>query len=157
MQKISTCLWFDNEAAEAAKYYCSIFKSSKILKTTHYTDANPDREGSVMTVLFEIEGREILALNAGPMFKFNEAISLMVDCKTQAEVDYYWDKLSAGGEEGPCGWLKDKFGLSWQITPSVLLEMTGDPDRNKAARAMRAMMKMKKIVIADIERAHAGK
>jgi len=157
MQKINSCLWFDDQAEEAAKYYCSIFKNSKILKTSYYSDAVPSKKGSVMTVLFELEGREFIALNAGPMFKFNEAVSFMIDCKTQAEVDYYWDKLSAGGEQQPCGWLKDKFGLSWQVTPTVLMEMTTDPDQKKAARAMEAMMKMKKIVIADIERAYAGK
>jgi predicted 3-demethylubiquinone-9 3-methyltransferase (glyoxalase superfamily) len=157
MQKVSTCLWFDSEAEEAAKYYCSIFKSSKLLKTNYYNEAVPSKKGTVMTVLFELEGREFIALNAGPMFKFNESVSFMIQCKSQAEVDYYWDKLSAGGEQQPCGWLKDKFGLSWQVTPTVLLEWTTDPDQKKAARVMAEMMKMKKIVIADLERAAAAK
>jgi predicted 3-demethylubiquinone-9 3-methyltransferase (glyoxalase superfamily) len=157
MQKITSFLWYDSEAEQAAKYYCSIFKNSKILKTNYYTEAVPSKKGTVMTVLFDLEGHEFVALNAGPMYKFNESVSFMVQCKSQAEVDYYWDKLSAGGEQQPCGWLKDKFGLSWQVTPTVLLELTTDPDQKKAARVMEAMMKMKKIIIADLERAAAAK
>lgn len=156
MQRITPFLWFDTQAEEAAKHYCSIFKSSKIVTTTHYGDAGPGPKGSVMTVVFQLDGQELIALNAGPMFKFNEAFSLSVDCKSQAEVDYYWEKLAAGGEEGPCGWVKDKFGLSWQVNPSRLAELYSDPDPKKAARAMRAMLKMRKIIIADLERAAAG-
>src|SRR5215467_3273744 len=144
-QKITTFLWFDNNAEEAANFYVSVFKNSRILETTHYTDAGPAPKGTVMTVEFELEGQQFTALNAGPTFKFNEAISLLVHCQSQEEVDYYWDKLTAdGGQESACGWLKDKYGLSWQITPDALLTLIKDSDPAKVQRAMQAMMTMKK-------------
>src|SRR5467141_1655581 len=154
-QKITTFLWFDGKAEEAANHYVSIFKNSKILGVARYGDAGPGPKGSVMTVQFQLEGRGFIALNGGPQFKFTEAISLLVNCETQKEVDELWSKLSAGGEEGPCGWLKDKFGLSWQIVPVALPELLGDPDREKAQRALAAMLKMQKIDIAELERAAA--
>jgi predicted 3-demethylubiquinone-9 3-methyltransferase (glyoxalase superfamily) len=157
MDKISTFFWFNTEAEEAARFYVSIFKNSKIDKITRYGDAGPGPKGSVMTVEFQLEGRDFIALNGGPHFKFNEAVSLSVDCKSQDEVDEYWDKLSRGGEEGPCGWLKDKFGLSWQINPSALGEMLADPDAAKAKRVMEAMLKMKKIEIPKLKDAYAGR
>ena len=157
-QKITPFLWFDNQAEEAAKFYTSVFKNSKINTITHYGKSGPGPEGSVMTVSFEIEDQTVTALNAGPAFKFNESFSFVVDCKSQEEVDMYWKKLTAdGGQESMCGWLKDKFGLSWQITPTRLIELITDKDTKKAQRAMDAMMKMKKIIIADIEKAAAGK
>lgn len=157
MPKISPFLWFDTQAEEAANLYTSIFPNSKILAVARYGDAGPGPKGSVMTVQFQLDGQEIIALNGGPIYKFTEAISLSVDCKTQEEVDRYWTKLTAsGGQEGPCGWLKDKFGLSWQITPSILGQMLSDTDRKKAARVMEAMMKMKKIDIAALKRAYEG-
>ena len=154
MQPITPFLWFDTQAEQAAKLYCSIFKNSKILTTTRYGEAGPGPKGSVMTVVFQLEGREFIALNGGPQYKFTEAISFVVNCKSQQEVDNYWKKLSEGGEEGPCGWLKDKYGLSWQITPTVLGEMLGDRDPKKAKRVMEAMLKMKKIDIAGLEQAY---
>jgi predicted 3-demethylubiquinone-9 3-methyltransferase (glyoxalase superfamily) len=151
MQKITPMLWFDNNAEDAVKFYTSVFKDAKITRIAHYSKGSPAPEGSVMTVEFELFGQEFVALNAGPMFKFNEAISFVVNCQDQQEVDYYWNKLTAdGGEESMCGWLKDKFGLSWQITPRILTELTAHPDKDKASRAMQAMMKMKKIDIAKI-------
>jgi predicted 3-demethylubiquinone-9 3-methyltransferase (glyoxalase superfamily) len=157
MQKITPFLWFDNEAEEAAKFYVSIFRNSKILKITHYGDAGPRPKGTVMTVLFQLKGQEFIALNGGPEFRFTEAISFSVICRTQAEVDMYWKKLSKGGQAGPCGWLKDKYGLSWQINPIVLGEMLDDPDPEKANRTMKAMLKMKKIDIKRLKQAYAGK
>ena len=154
MQPITPFLWFDTQAEQAAKLYCSIFKNSKILTTTRYGEAGPGPKGSVMTVVFQLEGREFIALNGGPQYTFTEAISFVVNCKSQQEVDNYWKKLSEGGEEGPCGWLKDKYGLSWQITPTVLGEMLGDRDPKKAKRVMEAMLKMKKIDIAGLEQAY---
>ena len=132
MPKISPFLWFDRQAEEAANFYIKIFKNSKILNITRYGEAGPGPKGSVMTIEFTLDGQEFIALNGGPHFKFNEAISFSVDCKTQEEVDMYWAKLSEGGEEQPCGWLKDKFGLSWQVNPTILGEMLGDPDPQKA-------------------------
>jgi predicted 3-demethylubiquinone-9 3-methyltransferase (glyoxalase superfamily) len=156
-KKITPFLWFDNNAEEAAKFYTSVFKNSKIMSTSRYGKGGPAPEGTVMTVSFDLEGQEITALNAGPLFKFNESFSFVVDCKSQEEVDEYWNKLTAdGGQESMCGWLKDKFGLSWQITPTRLIELVTDKDPKKAQRAMDAMMKMRKIVIADIEKAAAG-
>jgi predicted 3-demethylubiquinone-9 3-methyltransferase (glyoxalase superfamily) len=153
-QKITTFLWFDNNAEEAAKFYVSVFKNSRILETTRYTDAGPGPEGSVMTVSFELDGEQFTALNAGPQFKFTEAISLVVHCESQEEVDYFWDKLTAdGGQESDCGWLKDKYGLSWQITPDALIELIKDSDRAKVKRVMEAMMKMKKLDIKTLEQA----
>ena len=156
-QKITPFLWFDNQAEEAAKFYISIFRNSKILKIARNGDAGPGVKGTVMIVLFELNGQEFVALNGGPQFKFTEAVSFWVNCRTQAEVDSYWKKLSKGGEEGPCGWLKDKYGLSWQIVPSVLPELVADPDPEKADRTVKAIFKMKKLVIKKLKQAHAGK
>lgn len=154
MPKITPFLWFDNQAEEAAKFYTSVFKNSKMGEVRRYGDAGPGPKGSVMTASFSIEGVEFTALNAGPLFKFNESVSFVVHCKTQAEVDEYWSKLTAdGGQESQCGWLKDKFGLSWQITPDRLLELISDKDVAKSQRAMQAMMQMQKIDIAKIEQA----
>jgi predicted 3-demethylubiquinone-9 3-methyltransferase (glyoxalase superfamily) len=157
-QKITPFLWFDNQAEEAAKFYTSIFKNSKIENATRYDEEGSKvsgrPKGSLMTVPFQIEGQEFVALNGGPMFKFTEAISFIVNCETQKEVDYYWEKLSAGGEEVQCGWLKDRFGLSWQVVPTVLTEMLQDKDPQKAQRVMAAMLKMKKIEIADLKKAY---
>jgi len=152
-KKITTFLWFDNNAEEAVNFYVSVFKNSKILQTTHYGDIGPGPKGTVMTMSFELDGQEFAALNGGPQFKFTEAISLVVHCETQDEIDYYWEKLSEGGEKVECGWLKDKFGLFWQITPNVLLELIGDPDEEKQQRVMKAMMKMKKLDIEGIKQA----
>lgn len=156
MRKIRPFLWFDTQAEEAAKLYTSVFKNSKIGKTARYGDGGPGPKGSVMTIEFELEGMEFVALNGGPHFKFTEAISLVVDCKSQAEVDELWEKLSAGGSQGQCGWLKDKYGLSWQITPRVLVELLSDPDPKKSQRVMEAMLQMTKIDIAKLKEAHAG-
>jgi predicted 3-demethylubiquinone-9 3-methyltransferase (glyoxalase superfamily) len=155
MQKITACLWFDDQGEEAATFYTSLFPNSKITDITRYGSAGPRPEGTVMTVSFELDGQEFLALNGGPEFTFTEAVSFQVDCKSQDEVDMYWNALSEGGEEGPCGWLKDKFGLSWQIVPNALPRLLGDPDREKAQRVMAAMLKMKKIDIDELERAAA--
>jgi predicted 3-demethylubiquinone-9 3-methyltransferase (glyoxalase superfamily) len=154
MPKISPFLWYDTQAEEAANFYIKIFKNSKILNITRYGEAGPGPKGSVMTIEFTLDGQEFIALNGGPHFKFNEAISFSVDCKTQEEVDMYWAKLSEGGEEQPCGWLKDKFGLSWQVNPTILGEMLADPDPQKAKRAAEAMLKMKKIDIAALKKAY---
>ena len=154
MQKITPFLWFENQAEEAANFYVSIFKNSKIVNIARYGEAGPGAAGTVMTVTFQLEGQEFIALNGGPQFKFTEALSFSVDCKTQEEVDELWEKLSAGGEEGPCGWLKDKYGLSWQINPTVLGEMLSDPDPEKSQRAMKAMLQMKKIDIETLKRAY---
>jgi predicted 3-demethylubiquinone-9 3-methyltransferase (glyoxalase superfamily) len=155
-QQITPFLWFDGNAEEAARFYVSVFKNSKIVTTARYGDAGPGPKGSVMTVVFSLDGQEFIGLNGGPHFKFTEAVSFSIDCKTQEEVDYYWDRLSAGGEPSQCGWLKDRFGLSWQVNPGVLGEMLGDPDPAKAKRVMEAMLKMKKIDIAALQRAYAG-
>ena len=158
MQKITTFLWFDDDAEEAMKFYTSIFKNSKILSTSLYPEGSPGKAGTVMTGTFQLEGQEFMALNAGPEFKFTEAISLFVNCETQQEVDDLWAKLTAdGGEESQCGWLKDKFGLSWQIIPKQLGEMLGDKDPAKAKRALDAMLQMRKIDIKAIERARDGR
>jgi len=154
-QKITTFLWFDGNAEEAANHYTSIFKNSKILNVARYGEAGPGPKGSVMTVTFQLEGQEFIALNGGPQFKFTEAISLLVNCDTQKEVDELWSKLTAGGEEGPCGWLKDKFGLSWQIVPSALFRLLQDKDPEKSKRVMEAMLQMKKIDIARLEQAYS--
>ena len=159
-QKISPCLWFDTQAEEAAKFYVSIFKDSKITTVARYPDEGQEihgkEAGSVMTVAFELAGQSFVALNGGPHFKFDEAISFQVYCDCQDEVDHFWSELSAGGNEGPCGWLKDRFGLSWQIIPSALPRLLGDPDRQKANRVMQAMMQMGKIEVAKLEEAAAG-
>lgn len=161
MQKITPCLWFNNQAEEAVNLYVSIFKDSKIGKTARYDKASAEvsgqPEGSVLTMEFELNGQKFTALNGGPIFKFTEAISFVVDCKDQEEIDHFWGKLSAHPESEQCGWLKDKFGVSWQIVPKVLVEMLNDPDKAKAGRAMQAMLQMKKIVIADLEKAYQGK
>ena len=154
MQKITPFLWFDTQAEEAARFYVSIFRNSKIVGVSRYGEAGPGPRGSVMTVTFELGGQEFIALNGGPHFKFTEAISFSVDCKTQEEVDEFWRKLSEGGEEGQCGWLKDKYGLSWQINPTILGEMLSDPDPGKSKRVMEAMLKMKKIDIAALKKAY---
>jgi len=153
MQKITPFLWFDTQAEEAAKFYVSIFPKSKILKMTRYGDAGPGPKGSVMTVEFELAGQRMIALNGGPHFKFTEAISLSVDCEDQKEVDRYWTKLSQGGEQSMCGWLKDRYGLSWQVNPSILGKLLSDKDAKKAKRVMEAMLKMKKIDIAALKAA----
>ena len=155
MQKITPCLWFDTEGEDAPRFYTSMFPNSKIRHVARYGSAGPRPEGTVMTVSFELDGQEFVALNGGPDFTFNEAISFQVDCKDQEEVDRFWSKLSEGGEEGPCGWLKDRFGVSWQIVPTVLPELLSDPDREKSQRVMRAMLNMKKIEIDGLERAAA--
>jgi predicted 3-demethylubiquinone-9 3-methyltransferase (glyoxalase superfamily) len=155
MPKITPWLWFDAEGEEAAEFYASIFPNSKITEITRYGSAGPRPEGMVMTVAFELDGQRFAALNGGPDFKFNEAVSFLVSCKDQEEVDWYWNKLSEGGEPGPCGWLKDKYGLAWQIIPTALDELLGDPDREKAQRVMQAMLGMGKIEIEGLERAAA--
>jgi predicted 3-demethylubiquinone-9 3-methyltransferase (glyoxalase superfamily) len=161
-QRIAPCLWFDHQAEEAATFYVSVFKNSKIVSVARYTEAGRETHkrpaGSVMTVAFELDGQSFTALNGGPVFKFNEAISLQVNCSNQEEIDYYWNKLSKGGDpkSQQCGWLKDKYGLSWQIVPTVLPEMLKDHQSQKAQRAMEAMLRMKKIDIRALEDAVAG-
>jgi predicted 3-demethylubiquinone-9 3-methyltransferase (glyoxalase superfamily) len=162
LQPIVPCLWFDTQAEEAARYYTGIFKNSKIGTITRYGEAGREVHGrpagSVMTVAFELNGQPFTALNGGPVFTFNEAISLQIMCGTQEEVDHYWNKLSAGGDKQAqqCGWLKDKFGVSWQVVPTVLVEMMSDPDKEKSGRAMEAMLQMKKLDIAELKRAFEG-
>jgi predicted 3-demethylubiquinone-9 3-methyltransferase (glyoxalase superfamily) len=156
MKKITPWLWFDTEAEEAANFYTSVFPNSKIGEITRYGSAGPRPEGMVLTVGLELDGQEFAALNGGPDFTFNEAVSFLVSCEDQEEVDRYWATLSEGGEEGPCGWLKDRYGLSWQIIPKRLNELLGDPDRERAQRAMAAMLKMGKIEIDELERAAAA-
>ena len=153
MQKITPFLWFEHQAEEAARFYTSIFKNSKICKIARYGEAGPGPAGSVMTVEFQLDGQEFVALNGGPHFPFTEAISLVVNCRTQAEVDRFWRKLSAGGKEVQCGWLKDKYGLSWQIVPTVLGELMSSPDAAKSQRVMQAMLKMVKLDIKKLKQA----
>src|SRR5919202_6035220 len=150
MDDITPCLWFDTEAEEAANFYTSVFPNSRIVEVARYGSAGPRPEGMVMTVTFDLDGRRFVALNGGPDFTFNEAISFQVECDDQEEVDRYWTKLGEGGEEGPCGWLKDRFGVSWQIVPKKLPELLSDPDPEKAQRAMSAMLRMNKIDIAAL-------
>ena len=157
MQKITPFLWFNDNAEEAAKFYTSIFKSSKLGTVTRYGEAGPGPKGTAMTVTFKLDGTEFIGLNGGPHFKFSEAISFVVSCKTQKEVDYYWDKLSAGGEKGRCAWLKDKFGVSWQIVPTNLPKLLGDKDPKKSQRVMQAMLQMDKIDIKRLKQAYEGK
>jgi predicted 3-demethylubiquinone-9 3-methyltransferase (glyoxalase superfamily) len=152
----TTCLWFDGQAEEAADHYTAIFEHSRLGRTGRYTEAGPGPAGSVVAVEFELNGQKFVALNGGPQFTFNEAISFQIFCDDQAEVDYYWSKLSEGGEEGVCGWLKDKYGVSWQVIPAGLIDMVSDPDPEKATRATEAMLAMKKLDIAALERAYAG-
>ncbi len=157
MQKVSPFLWFDSNAEEASNFYLSIFKNSKVLKVSRYGEGGPGPAGSAMIVNFQIEGQEFIALNGGPHFKFTEAISFSINCETQEEVDYYWNRLIAGGgQESQCGWLKDKFGLSWQVVPTILGELLADKDAKKAQRVMQAMLKMKKIDIPELKRAAVG-
>ena len=157
MQKIMPCLWFDDRIEDAVNFYTSVFPNAKITNMSRYGDAMPGQKGKVLTVSFELEGQEFMALNGGPQHKFSEAISFVVRCETQAEVDHYWNKLlEGGGREDQCAWLKDKFGLSWQIVPNALGRYLSDKDSRKAQRVMEAMLKMKKIVIADLDKAYAG-
>jgi predicted 3-demethylubiquinone-9 3-methyltransferase (glyoxalase superfamily) len=153
MDRFIACLWFDDRGEEAARFYTSVFPNSKLGEIARYGSAGPRPEGMVMTVAFELNGQKFVALNGGPHFTFNEAISFQVMCADQDEVDKYWSVLSEGGEEGPCGWLKDRFGLSWQIVPVRLPELLGDPDAERAQRVMAAMLEMKKIEIGELERA----
>jgi predicted 3-demethylubiquinone-9 3-methyltransferase (glyoxalase superfamily) len=156
MPRITPNLWFDTQSEEAAKFYCSVFPNSKINNVSHYTEAGPRPAGMVLTVDFELDGQSFTAINGGPEFTFDEAISLLITCADQQEVDYYWDKLSEGGEESVCGWLRDKYGLSWQVVPDGMVEMFTDPDKGRAERAMKAMLGMKKIDIAAIRSAADG-
>jgi len=154
VRKITPCLWFDTEGEEAANYYTSIFESSRIVQVSHYGSAGPRPEGMVMMVIFELDGQEFIALNGGPEFTFDEAISFQVNCETQEEIDRFWAKLSEGGSEGPCGWLKDKFGVSWQIVPTTLMaEALRDPDVERTQRVMKAVLGMGKLDIAELQRA----
>jgi predicted 3-demethylubiquinone-9 3-methyltransferase (glyoxalase superfamily) len=157
MQKITTFLTFNDQAEEAAKLYTSLFKNSRIVSTTRYGEGGPGPKGSVMSVTFQLAGQDFFALNGGPSFKFAEGISLFVNCETQAEVDDFWERLPAGGKKGPCGWLTDKFGVSWQIVPSVLGKYLGDKDATKAKRVMQAMMQMTKLDIKGLEDAYEGR
>jgi predicted 3-demethylubiquinone-9 3-methyltransferase (glyoxalase superfamily) len=160
-QRITPCLWFDNQAEEAANFYASIFKQSKIGAITRYDDESSRvagrPKGSVMTVEFELDGQKFTALNGGPLFKFTEAISFVVNCENQKEVNHFWDKLSAGGEEVQCGWLKDRFGVSWQVVPTVLVELLQDKDPERSRRVMSAMLKMKKLDVDALQKAHQGR
>jgi len=151
-----TCLWFDDQGEEAAMFYTSVFKDSRVTGVHRYSDAGPRPAGTVMTVEFELNGQKFLALNGGPEYKFTPATSIVVECADQAEVDYYWGRLTEGGQEVACGWLTDKHGFSWQIVPSVFYTLVSDPDQEKANRVMAAMLQMKKFDIAALERAHAG-
>ncbi len=153
MTRITPCLWFDTEGEEAATFYVSLFKNSRITEVSRYGEAGPRPAGTVMVVSFELDGQPFTALNGGPEFTFSEAISFQIDCQSQEEVDYYWDGLTAGGEEGPCGWLKDRYGVSWQVVPSALIALLQDPDPGRSQRAMAAMMTMKKIDIAALHAA----
>ncbi len=158
MQKITPFLWFNDQAEEAVNFYLSVFKNAKLTAMTHYGEEGPGPQGSVMTVAFTLDGNEFVALNGGPQFKFTEAISFVVNCETQAEIDYYWEKLSTdGGQEIECGWLKDKYGLCWQIVPTVLWEMMQDKDTARSQRVMRALMQMKKLEIGALQRAYNEK
>ena len=153
VQKITPCLWFDRNAEEAANHYVSIFKNSRIVTTSRYGEAGPLPKGTVLTVIFELEGQRFMGLNGGPLFKFSEAISMMVACDTQDEIDMFWEKLSAGGEKGRCGWLKDKFGVSWQVIPSMLSKIMSGGDAARGNRVMTALMRMNKLDIAALRRA----
>jgi predicted 3-demethylubiquinone-9 3-methyltransferase (glyoxalase superfamily) len=157
---ITPCLWFDSQAEEAATFYCSVFKNSKITNVARYPEAGQEVHkkpaGSVMVVAFELDGQPFTALNGGTIFTFDEAVSFQIVCETQSEIDYYWNALTKGGEEGPCGWLKDQFDLSWQVVPTAIPRMMSDPDSNKSARVMNAFLKMKKLDLTAIERAYAG-
>ncbi len=156
MPRITPNLWFDTESQEAAEFYVSVFPNSEIKNVSYYGEAGPREAGTVLTVDFVLDGQEYTAINGGPEFTFTEAISLLINCADQDEIDYYWSKLSEGGEEGPCGWLKDRYGVSWQVVPTELPKLLSDPDPEKARRATQAMLQMKKIDIAAIERARDG-
>ena len=156
MPKITPFLWYDNQAEEAANFYVSIFPNSRVKEVNRYGEAGPGPAGSAMTVTFELDGQELIALNGGPHFRFNEAVSFSVACGSQDEVDYFWNSLTEGGEESMCGWVKDRYGLSWQVNPRRLGELLSDPDPVKSRRVMEAMLKMRKIDIAELERAYAG-
>lgn len=156
MPKLTTCLWFDLEAEEAAHFYCDVFPNSKITNVTHYNEAGPRPAGTVLSVEFELDGHPFFALNGGPQFTFDEAISFQIDCATEAEADHYWSRLTEGGEESQCGWLKDRFGLSWQVVPRELPQLLGDPDPVRSQRAVAAMLTMRKIDVAAIRRAMDG-
>jgi predicted 3-demethylubiquinone-9 3-methyltransferase (glyoxalase superfamily) len=155
-QKIVPNLWFDTEAEEAANFYVSVFENSRIVSVAHYTDAGPRPAGEVMTVEWELDGQRFIGINGGPEFKFDEAVSFMISCETQDEIDHYWDRLSEGGSEGPCGWLKDRFGLSWQVVPTGMDELFSHPDKERATRAMAAMLKMSKLDIEALREAADG-
>ena len=155
-QKVTTFLWFNDNAEEAVNFYVSVFKNSKILGTSRYGDAGPGPKGSIMTINFELDGQEFTALNGGPQFKFTEAISLVVHCKDQQEIDYFWEKLSEGGEKVECGWLKDRFGLAWQIVPDFLIELLTEGDQRKTDRVMKAVMTMKKLDVEGLKKAAEG-
>jgi predicted 3-demethylubiquinone-9 3-methyltransferase (glyoxalase superfamily) len=154
MPKLTSCLWFDTQGEDAANFYVSVFPNSRIVNVSHYGEAGPRPAGSVMTVDFELDGQPFMALNGGPEFTFSEAISFMIDCADQDEVDYYWGKLGEGGEEGPCGWLKDRYGLSWQVVPAALGELASDPDPAKSQAVMKAMFGMRKLVVAELQAAY---
>jgi predicted 3-demethylubiquinone-9 3-methyltransferase (glyoxalase superfamily) len=155
-QKIVPNLWFDTEAEEAADFYTSVFDNSRIVNVTHYTESAPREEGMVMTVEFELDGQRFVGINGGPEFKFDEAISFAIECETQEEIDYFWSKLSEGGEESVCGWLKDRFGVSWQVVPTGIEEVFADPDKERADRAMKAMLGMRKIDMEALRSAADG-
>jgi predicted 3-demethylubiquinone-9 3-methyltransferase (glyoxalase superfamily) len=154
MPKITSCLWFDTQGEDAANFYVSVFPNSRIVNVSRYGEAGPRPAGSVMVVDFELDGRPFMALNGGPDFTFDEAVSFVIDCADQDEVDYYWTKLGEGGEEGPCGWLKDRFGLSWQVTPAVFGELASDPNTAKAQAVIKAMLGMRKLVVAELQAAY---
>jgi predicted 3-demethylubiquinone-9 3-methyltransferase (glyoxalase superfamily) len=156
MPHIIPNLWFDTEGLDAAEFYVSVFPNSKITNVTHYNEAGPRPAGMVLTVDFVLDGQRVTAINGGPEFRFDEAISLLIDCKDQEEVDYYWSKLSDGGEEGPCGWLKDRYGLSWQVVPAGMIELLTDSDHDRAVRAMKAMLGMRKLDVAALQAAADG-
>jgi predicted 3-demethylubiquinone-9 3-methyltransferase (glyoxalase superfamily) len=155
-QKIVPNLWFDTEAEEAAEFYTSVFPSSRIVNVTHYTEAGPRPVGTVMTVEFELDGQRFIGINGGPQFKFDEAVSFEIECEDQEEIDYYWSRLTEGGEESQCGWLKDRYGLSWQVVPTGMEELFADPDKGRAERAMKAMLGMSKLDIAALRNAADG-
>ena len=155
-QKIVPNLWFDTEAEEAAEFYVGVFENSRIVNVTHYTEAGPREAGLVMTVEFELDGQRFIGINGGSEFKFDEAVSFAIECETQEEVDYYWTRLTEGGEESQCGWLKDRYGLSWQVVPTGMEKLFADPDKRRAERAMKAMLGMRKLDIAALQRAADG-
>jgi predicted 3-demethylubiquinone-9 3-methyltransferase (glyoxalase superfamily) len=154
MESITPCLWFDTEGEDAASFYVSLFPNSRIVSVNRYGEAGPRAAGSVMTVDFELDGQPYVALNGGPEFKFNEAVSFQISCADQDEVDHYWNKLGEGGEHGPCGWLKDRYGLSWQVIPEAFLELVSDPDPAKSQAVMRAMLGMRKLVVSELQEAY---